>query len=230
MIVVRCFVVTGRSGQGPSLGGPEGDRLVDNRVVLIVSADEGARRTVGRRFKRAGYATAEIETGEDAISTATGSDPLLVVLDLDLTDTTGYEVCHELRQQFGQDLPIILVSGERTESSDRVAGLLLGGDDYLTKPLDPDELLVRARRLLTTRPSARLAADATLTGREVQVLQLLADGKSQDRIAKELFISTKTVGTHIQRILTKLGVHSRTEAVALAFRSGLIERPTSEAG
>ncbi len=202
----------------------------DDKAVLIVSPDEQARRAVGRRFKRAGYTTAEIETGEGAISTAMETEPLLVVLDLDLTDTTGYAVCNELRQRLGDELPIILVSGDRTESSDRVAGLLLGGDDYLTKPLDPDELLVRARRLLTGRPSSRLAADAALTGREVQVLQLLADGKSQDRIAKELFISKKTVGTHIQRILTKLGVHSRTEAVALAFRSGLIERPTSNTG
>jgi two-component system nitrate/nitrite response regulator NarL len=202
---------------------PKGASIpVEGRTILIVSPDEDARRVVGRRFKRAGYSTAEIETGEDALTTATGADPLLVVLDLDLIDMTGYEACHELRQKLGDELPIILVSGDRTESSDRVAGLLLGGDDYMTKPLDPDELLVRARRLLSSRPSARPAADATLTGREIQILQLLGDGKSQPAIAKELFISPKTVGTHIQRILTKLGVHSRTEAVALAYRAGLI--------
>jgi DNA-binding NarL/FixJ family response regulator len=195
---------------------------VERRVVLIVSSDDDARRVLARRFKRAGYSTIEIETGEAALSDAAGADPLLVVLDLDLIDMTGYEVCHELRQTLGDELPIILVSGERTQSSDRVAGLLLGGDDYMTKPLDPDELLVRARRLVTSRPSARPVADATLTGREIQILQLLGDGKSQQGIAKELYISTKTVGTHIQRVLTKLGVHSRTEAVALAYRSGLI--------
>ncbi len=62
---------------------------------------------------------------------------------------------------------------------------------------------------------------------------MLANGLSQDRIAKELFISPKTVGTHIQRTLSKLGVHSRTEAVALAYRQGLVkasERSEIEAG
>jgi len=61
-----------------------------------------------------------------------------------------------------------------------------------------------------------------LTDRERQVLQLLAEGLTQTAIAAELYISPKTVGTHIQRILTKLGVHSRAEAVASAFRLGLV--------
>jgi DNA-binding NarL/FixJ family response regulator len=60
-----------------------------------------------------------------------------------------------------------------------------------------------------------------LTGRERDILLLLADGRRQDAIAAELVISPKTVATHIQRILSKLGVHSRAEAVALAHREGL---------
>jgi DNA-binding NarL/FixJ family response regulator len=194
----------------------------DNGVVLVVSSDADVRHTVARRFERAGYHPSELTSGEGALATATGSAPLLVVLDLELTDMSGYVACHELREQCGEQLPIILISGERTEPSDRVAGLLIGADDYLTKPFDPDELLVRARRLLSRGPGALLVADVPLTGREVQVLQLLADGLSQERIAKELFISAKTVGTHIQRILTKLGVHSRTEAVAMVYRYGLM--------
>ena len=67
--------------------------------------------------------------------------------------------------------------------------------------------------------------ESPLTGRELQILQLLAKGFSQDRIATELFISSKTVGTHIQRTLSKLGVHSRTEAVALAYQQGLVREP-----
>jgi DNA-binding NarL/FixJ family response regulator len=55
------------------------------------------------------------------------------------------------------------------------------------------------------------------------VLQLLATGLTQEGIGKELFISSKTVGTHIQRVMTKLGVHSRAELVALAYRGGFME-------
>jgi DNA-binding NarL/FixJ family response regulator len=150
--------------------------------------------------------------------------PSLVILDLDheLADMSGYEVCFELRRIAGEDLPIILLSGERTDSEDRVAGLLIGGDDYVTKPFDPDELLARSRRILSRTKATPPAWDAPLTGRELQVLQLLAAGLTQESIAKELYISSKTVGTHIQRVLSKLGVHSRTEAVALAYQSGLM--------
>jgi DNA-binding NarL/FixJ family response regulator len=191
--------------------------------VLVVSADDEVGRAVTRAFERLGYDAHTVATGEDALVATLQTRPVLVVLDLELEDMTGYEVCYELRERSGEDLPIVLVSGDRTEPSDRVAGLLIGADEYLFKPLDPDELLARARRLLSRTPVATLAMDSPLTAREVQVLQLLADGLPQDAIAKDLFISSKTVATHIQRILTKLGVHSRTEAVAMAYREGLVQ-------
>ena len=197
--------------------------------VLVVSIDGDVRRSAKRAFERLGYGASTSTSGEDALAIALNTRPLLVVLDLELQDMTGYEVCYELREHCGQDLPIVLVSGGRTEPSDRVAGLLIGADEYLVKPLDPDELLARARRLLSRTPVATLAMDSPLTAREIQVLKLLADGLSQGAIAKELFISPKTVGTHIQRIIAKLGVHSRTEAVAIAYREGLVgDRPPTE--
>jgi DNA-binding NarL/FixJ family response regulator len=191
-------------------------------AVLIVTSDDDVREAATRLFTRAGFATDTVTTGEEALSLALEHRPALVVIDLELSDMTGYEVCYELRERAGHDLPIIIVSGERTKSSDRVAGLLIGADDYLAKPFDPDELLARARRLLARSSLPSGTEDAPLTGREIQVLQLLADGLSQDAIAKELFISSKTVSTHIQRILTKLDVHSRTQAVALAYRQRLV--------
>jgi len=200
-----------------------GEGVVNEGEVLVVSVDDDVCRSVKRAFERVGYAARTVTSGEEAITGALSKPPALIVLDLELPDMTGYEVCYELRERAGQDLPIVLVSGARTEPSDRVAGLLIGADEYLTKPLDPDELLARARRLLSRTPVATLAMDSPLTAREVQVLQLLADGLPQDAIAKELFISSKTVATHIQRVLTKLGVHSRTEAVAIAYRDGLVQ-------
>jgi DNA-binding NarL/FixJ family response regulator len=192
--------------------------------VLLVTLDDDVRNTLIRLFRRAGYVTTHFASGEDALVAALRARPSLVVLDLELRDMTGYEVCYELRERVGHDLPIILLSSERTEPSDRVAGFLIGADDYMAKPFDPDELLARSRRLLARSSPPSGIEDAPLTGREIQVLQLLADGLPQDAIAKELFISPKTVSTHIQRVLTKLDVHSRTEAVALAFREGLVRR------
>jgi len=193
--------------------------------ILVITPDADTRDLLMRLFDRAGYPIHPVETGGEGLEVAAGSPPSLVLLDLDLTDMNGYEACYELRDLLGEEALIILVSGTLKESADRVAGITIGADDYLTKPFDPDELLARARRLLArTKPPVPL--DTPLTAREVQVLQLLADGASQESIAEELFISVKTVATHIQRIITKLGVHSRTEAVALAYKTGLAIAPT----
>jgi DNA-binding NarL/FixJ family response regulator len=102
-----------------------------------------------------------------------------------------------------------------------VSGLLLGADDYVVKPFAPDELLARVRRLLARSADTNETRSFDLTAREVQVLSQLAAGHDQARIAEDFVISEKTVATHIQHILAKLGVHSRAEAVAFAHRHGI---------
>jgi DNA-binding NarL/FixJ family response regulator len=194
--------------------------------ILLVEDDECCREHLATVFRQAGYEACEAATGEEALETARREQLGLVVLDVCLPGISGYEVCHELRQEFGERLPIILVSGLRTESLDRVAGLLLGADDYLVKPFAPDELLVRVRKLIRRAAPLVAAAEPRLTSRELEVLRLLADGLGQDEIAGRLFISTKTVATHIDHILGKLGVRSRAQAVALAFRDQLVSSPS----
>jgi DNA-binding NarL/FixJ family response regulator len=203
-------------------------------IILIVDDDPGARALMGSLVERIGHVPEEAETGEAALEAVRRQRPLCVLLDVHLPRVSGYEVCRELRDEYGQELPIIFVTGERTEPSDRVAGLLIGADDYVIKPFDPDELIARVRRAISrSRPDAMQAAPwregFDLTVRERQVLALLAKGLAQQAIATELFISPKTVATHIQRILPKLGVRSRAQAVAVAHREGLVERGPSPA-
>jgi DNA-binding NarL/FixJ family response regulator len=193
--------------------------------VLIVDGDPDSRSFVAGLLQQAGYATIEAEAGKEALDAARRERPRLVVLEVCLRDVSGYEVCRELRDEFGEGLPIIFMSGERVEVIDRAAGLLIGGDDYLVKPLVPDELLSRVRRLLSRSTQTTVASG--LTGRELEVLRFLAAGLSQKGIAEELVISPKTVGTHIERIFRKLGVHSQSQAVALAYREGWVETPAA---
>jgi DNA-binding NarL/FixJ family response regulator len=172
-----------------------------------------------------------VATGPETLEAAARLHPSLVVLDVGLPEISGYEVCRELRDEYGSEVGIIFVSRERTTPADRVAGLLVGADDYIVKPFDDDELLARARGVLRRierpsridkEPEAEVVG-ALLTGREREILRLLARGQSQAQIAEGLFISPKTVGGHIQKILTKLDVHSRAHAVALAHKHGLAE-------
>jgi DNA-binding NarL/FixJ family response regulator len=159
------------------------------------------------------------------LALARRTEPAVVLLDVHLPDISGYEVCRELRDSFGEQLPILFLSGARTESYDRVGGLLLGADDYVIKPFAHDELLARVRRLLARSTHEDEARHYDLTAREREVLAHLAAGHDQAAIADALVVSEKTIATHIQHILNKLGVHSRAEAVAFAHRHGMTSAP-----
>ena len=167
-------------------------------------------------------------TGAEALRSALESRPALVVLDVGLADVSGFELCTELRDRLGQQLPIILVSGQKTDDLDRAAGLLLGADDYFVKPLDTTLFMARVRRLVARATVAAETTDGAprrFTPREQEILALLADGQDRAAIARALVISPRTVGSHIQNLLSKLDVHSQAQAVAAAYREGLIAPP-----
>ena len=198
--------------------------------ILVVDGDRATRRVVVGLLRRIGYETIEAKTGPEGLDLAMRLKPALVILDVNLEQVSGYEVCRELRDAYGAEISVIFLSGHRTTASDRVAGLLVGADDYIVKPFDSDELLARVRSALrrfvespTSDKDVQPSLGASLTVREREVLQLLARGSSQPEIASALVISPKTVGGHIQRVLTKLGVHSRAHAVAVAHQHGLVD-------
>jgi DNA-binding NarL/FixJ family response regulator len=192
-------------------------------TILLADDDAVTRALLTGPLQKAGYAIVEVESGDEAIDAARAELPRLVILEVNLPALSGYEVCHQLREDFGAGLPIILISGERTEPFDRVAGILIGADDYMVKPLAPDELLARVRRLVRSAMPVVPDVASRLTARETEVLRLLADGCEPAEIAKQLFISRRTVGTHLENIMRKLGVRSRAQAVALAYRKDLVK-------
>jgi RNA polymerase sigma factor (sigma-70 family) len=194
---------------------------------VVVDDDETSRNLIVELLGRAGFECVAAERGENALALVAAERPWIVVLEVRLPDIGGFELCRQLRDMFGEDVGIVFISADKTEPIDRAAGLLVGGDDYLSKPLDPTELLARVRRL--SERLRRVEAESsvgqptdTLTAREREVLRLLALGRTQREIAKQLGISDKTVSSHLQRVLEKLRVHSRAHAVAIAYQDGLV--------
>ena len=193
-------------------------------IVLVVDGDTASRKLAVRALERAGYRVTGFAAGDEALAAAGAETPALVLFELELPDMSGYELCRALRQNHGDGLPLFLMSGDRIESMDRVAGLLIGADDYIVKPFNVDELVARVRRFVERRARTRYGAAPAgmdVTPRELEVLRLLGEGNDQNEIAHELSISPKTVATHIQRLLTKFGARSRAQLVALAYRAGV---------
>jgi DNA-binding NarL/FixJ family response regulator len=221
--------LTGDIDRDTTKDGLEVDRA-SGGPVLVVEDDEACRALIVALLDRIGCTVQEAASGDEALSLAKANRPALVLLDVSIPGISGYEVCHELRATYGHALPVVFVSGNRIDTQDRIAGLLIGADDYIVKPFNSDELIARVRRLLMRNAvdDPRLerrrspAPIWSLTPREREVLVLLARGRGQAEIATELVISSKTVATHIQRVLAKLGVHSRAHAVVIAHRERLV--------
>jgi DNA-binding NarL/FixJ family response regulator len=196
--------------------------------VVLADAVREDRELAADVLRRAGFETIEVASGIEALDAAQVDGVCLVILEVVLPEMTGYEVCRELREGGHDDLAIFFLSSTHADPVDRIAGLLFGADDFVVKPFHPEELIARVSRFVArrsaTRPVDHSHARLRLTVREREVLNLLAEGRSQKAIAPALTISSKTVGTHIQNLLVKFGVHSRAELVANAYRGGFVSR------
>jgi DNA-binding response OmpR family regulator len=129
------------------------------QTVLIVEDDPTVAQLVRLYLVRDGYDVLTAADGVEGLRLAQEKDPSLVILDLSLPKMDGIEVCRRIRA--GSQAPIVMVTA-RVEEDDRLAGLDLGADDYVTKPFSPRELVARVRAVL--RRTAREAAAAPSPG------------------------------------------------------------------
>lgn len=113
--------------------------------ILLIEDDKKIARVVKVYLEEAGYKVIHAEKGRDAVDSALKQMPLAAILDLKLPDTTGEEVCQELKE-IG-DFPIIMLTSKSSEE-ERIAGFALGADDYVVKPFSPRELVYRVKAVL----------------------------------------------------------------------------------
>lgn len=177
----------------------------------------------------------EAANGTDGIRLARELDPDMVLLDLNMKDMNGVEVLKTIKAA-GLDARVIMLTVS-DHADDLVAALQAGADGYLLKDMEPEDLtahLAQAARgeiTITPRLTQLLAtslrdigrpkkpSEAGLTEQENRILDLIADGRSNKLIAKELDIAEGTVKVHVKHLLKKLNLRSRVEAAVWADRS-----------
>src|SRR5436853_5884856 len=127
------------------------------QTVLVVEVEASIASFVAAYLKNAGYAVRTTASGNEALKLVETERPSLVLLDLMLPDIDGIEVCKRIRQT--SDLPILMLTA-RDEDIDKIIGLEVGADDYLTKPFNPRELVARIKSILRRSAPERQARES----------------------------------------------------------------------
>ena len=137
--------------------------------ILVVDDEPDITALVAYHLAKSGYRVSTAATGADALKAAREERPDIVVLDLMLPGLSGYEVLNELRKrEETKDVGVILLTARR-EEADRIRGLSLGADDYLTKPFSPHELALRVGALLRRLAAPAVSAGSTITAGPITI-------------------------------------------------------------
>jgi two-component system alkaline phosphatase synthesis response regulator PhoP len=137
------------------------------QTILVVEDESSIASFVSLYLKNAGYSVRTAATGTEALSQAAAGDASLIILDLMLPDIDGIEVCRRIRKT--SDVPILMLTA-RDEDVDKIIGLEVGADDYLTKPFNPRELVARVKSILRrATPERRQVESAQLKHGELMI-------------------------------------------------------------
>lgn len=170
-----------------------------------------------------------------ALVLAQSQQPDIILLDILMEQMDGYEVCQHLKAHSDTaHIPVIFLSS-LDSAVDKVKAFQLGGVDYIAKPFDSDEVIVRIencmrwhrqiqqKQVISVSEKAEKIKASQLTTREIEILKLYVLGMQRNKIAAQLFISNHTVKSHLQRLFTKLDINTRVQAIEKASEMGLME-------
>lgn len=205
--------------------------------VLIVDDDSTLRLVLTRRLETYGYGVMSAASGVEALTLLDKTMPDIVISDIVMPMMDGFEFCRQLRSRpGGQLIPFIFLSS-LGDLGYRVEGHRMGADDYLVKPFPMQELqakieglVIRARQvhqevermvtLLQAQKSAKAPAPLPFSPAEEKVFWEVVQGFTNKQVAERLFLSPRTVQTHLSSILTKLRISNRAQLVRFAFENG----------
>jgi DNA-binding response OmpR family regulator len=191
-------------------------------TVLVVDDEPIVREVVVRYLAREGYRTLEADDGDHARELLERKAPDLVVLDVMLPGTDGLELCRWIRAR--SELPVIMLTA-RGEEADRIVGLELGADDYVTKPFSPRELAARVRTVLRrSSPNGRDGRGRTAFGE----IELDADTREVTRSGTQLSLTAKEfdllwfLARHPRRVFSRDQLMSRVWGYRAALDTGTV--------
>ncbi|MGB3670517.1 MAG: response regulator transcription factor [Phormidesmis sp.] len=203
--------------------------------ILIIDDDSTLRAALTRYLQDRGFTVKNATSGTEGFNSFIQEVPDLIVSDVVMPGMDGFELCVKIRAtSVGQLVPFIFLSG-RCDLEDRIQGHTIGADDYLVKPFHPRELiakieaqLARADRIhaelaRVQQPVADLIKEKPplpLTPAEEKVFWEVIQGYTNKTIGDHLFISPRTVQTHLSNILSKLSVENRSQLIRYAFENG----------
>jgi two-component system phosphate regulon response regulator PhoB len=161
--------------------------------ILVAEDEADVLELIATNLKSAGFTVLKVEDGESALQQTRSAAPALVVLDLMLPGLSGLEVCKALKSDSAtKAIPIIMVTA-KAEEVDRIVGLELGADDYITKPFSPRELVLRVKSVLRRAAAPSEAANILKLG-DIQVdrarYEVLVRGKPMEFTATEFKLLT----------------------------------------
>lgn len=194
--------------------------------TIILIDDDSQLRFLTKEYLEAegGYHVLTAANGQEAWDLLSHVHPSLIVCDVMMPVMDGYEFVQRLRQNPRlRSIPVIFLSA-KGDVTDRIVGLNAGGDVYLVKPFEPEELLAQIRASLARlglgaapEPVAQLPPNVYLTPTERRVLRLVAQGLTNQQVADELKVSRRTVESHVSNMLNKIGLANRTELTRWAI-------------
>ncbi len=225
---------------------------MSERVLRVVIADDQSLVRAGFRMILDAQpdmaVVAEACNGEEAIAAWRRLRPDVILMDVRMPETDGLEATRRIMEGGGNSCRVLILTTFDLDAY-VYAALRAGASGFLLKDVTPEQLIAAARLVATgdallapsiTRrlverfarpvasPSLSHRAISTLTARELEVLKLMARGLSNAEIADALILSEATVKTHVARILPKLGLRDRVQAVVLAYESGLVQPASGE--
>jgi two-component system response regulator VicR len=179
--------------------------------ILVVDDETNILDVCARYLEREGYEVITATNGDDALTQWRQHAPDLIVLDLMMPGKSGWQVCEEIRHE--QDVPIVLLTA-RGEEMDRLMGLTMGADDYLTKPFSPRELVLRVKAILrrfnrSSKPTTSVQAIIPshvmkFPGLEINILNrsVVAQGREMELTVKEFELLQLLAG-HPEQVFSR---------------------------